>query len=254
MNRPDISKLGKNRSVFLKLGLIMSLSFVIFAFNWTSYERPALVELDPEPHQDDFTEIIPRTIEKKQLPPPPVVETTTIIEDIEEPEFIEEPKPVLVDPQIVSNEEPKKDIELPPVPVVVEDPVPPAPILEDPKEEEPEFFKVVEEMPRFNSCEAETNKDVRKKCAERALLKHINSKIKYPRMALENSIEGNVVVRFIVDEKGAITNAEIIRDIGGGCGKEALRVIKEMPNWIPGKQRGKPVKVQYNLPIKFTTL
>lgn len=72
-----------------------------------------------------------------------------------------------------------------------------------------------------------------------------------PEVALKNKIEGRVYVTFTVETDGSITNIKVLRDIGGGCGQEAVRVVSIMPKWKPGTQRGKPVRVQFNLPIVF---
>lgn len=74
--------------------------------------------------------------------------------------------------------------------------------------------------------------------------------LSYPEQAQD--ITGKVFVTFVVEKDGSITNPKILRDIGGGCGAEAIRVVKNMPRWNPGKQRGKPVRVQFNLPINFS--
>jgi len=112
-------------------------------------------------------------------------------------------------------------------------------------------FKVVEEMPRFPGCDHIENESERKKCADKALLQFIYKNITYPIFARENGIQGAVVVQFVIERDGLVTNAKLARDIGGGCGEEALRIVNQMPKWIPGKQNGKPVKVQFNLPIRF---
>jgi len=70
-------------------------------------------------------------------------------------------------------------------------------------------------------------------------------------IARESAIEGTVVLRFTVEKDGSISDVNTLKGVGGGCTNESVRVIKGMPNWIPGKQRGKAVRVQYNLPIKF---
>jgi len=117
-----------------------------------------------------------------------------------------------------------------------------------------ETFKVVEEMPRFpgKDCEDGSLSMVEKKqCAGKAMLEFIYKGIKYPKEASQKGIMGTVVVSFIVDKSGKIRDAAIVRSIGGGCDEEVLRLVGEMPNWIPGKQRGKDVNVQFNLPIKF---
>ena len=71
-------------------------------------------------------------------------------------------------------------------------------------------------------------------------------------MARESSIQGTVYATFVVERDGSVTDVRVLRGIGGGCDEEALRVIKAMPRWTPGKQRGKPVRVQFTMPIKFT--
>ncbi len=84
-----------------------------------------------------------------------------------------------------------------------------------------------------------------------ALYKYIADNLKYPQLALENNIQGKVFVTFFVEKDGSVSNVRILRDIGGGCGLEAKRVVESMPKWIPGKQSGKVVRTQYNLPINF---
>ena len=113
-----------------------------------------------------------------------------------------------------------------------------------------DVFKVVEQMPQFPGCE-EVEGEMQKKCAQKKMLEFIYKNIRYPKTAMEANIEGTVVVRFIVDKSGAIRDATILREIGGGCGEEAKKTIEAMPTWIPGKQKGKAVNVYYNLPIKF---
>ena len=85
-----------------------------------------------------------------------------------------------------------------------------------------------------------------------ARMKFLQGYIKYPIMAKESGIQGTVYVTFVVERSGAVTDVKILRSIGGGCDEEAMRVVKNMPKWEPGKQRGNPVRVQFNMPIKFT--
>jgi len=75
---------------------------------------------------------------------------------------------------------------------------------------------------------------------------------KYPPLARENGLQGNVFITFVVDERGRIDKVKVLRGIGGGCDEEAIRVVKAMPPWKPGKQRGMPVWVQYSLPFRFS--
>ena len=87
---------------------------------------------------------------------------------------------------------------------------------------------------------------------EDAMYKWLSENIKFPQVAKETQISGTVIVTFVVERDGSISNIKVLKDIGGGCGDEAMRVVKIMPKWKIGKQNGIPVRVQYNLPIKFS--
>ena len=99
-------------------------------------------------------------------------------------------------------------------------------------------FVVVEKSPEFPG-------------GNDSLYAFIGRNIKYPEMAKKNKIEGRVFVTFVVEKDGQVSSAKILRDIGGGCGEEAIRMVNIMPKWKPGTQRGNPVRVQFNLPIMF---
>ncbi len=118
-----------------------------------------------------------------------------------------------------------------------------------------EIFKVVEEMPRFPGCEEMEDKNEKHNCAQGKMLQYIYSTLQYPSAARVNKVEGTAIIRFIVDIDGSVVDSQIMRDPGEGCGEAALAVVESfntMENrWIPGKQRGKAVKVQYTLPVKF---
>ena len=118
-----------------------------------------------------------------------------------------------------------------------------------------EIFQVVDEMPRFPGCEDLATKAEKETCARENLLAFVYDNVAYPDSAINNGIEGTVVLRFVVDKEGNISNDTILKDIGGGCGAAALQVIelmRQLPEkWIPGKQVGKPVSVYYTLPVKF---
>lgn len=115
-----------------------------------------------------------------------------------------------------------------------------------------DLFKVVEEMPRFSGCEdSEMSQMAKVECSRKSMLEFIYSNIKYPKEAKENKIEGTAVIQMIIEKDGSVTSSKIVRNPGGGTGEEAKRVVDSMPKWIPGKQRGKLVRVQYTLPIKY---
>lgn len=124
----------------------------------------------------------------------------------------------------------------------------------DSQESSDPVFKVVEEMPRFPGagCEnSELDLAARKECADRAMLEFIYKNLKYPKAARDAGVEGTTVVSFVVDKSGKIRDAKMVRDFGRGTNEEVLRVVGEMPDWIPGKQRGQAVNVQFNLPVRF---
>jgi protein TonB len=98
---------------------------------------------------------------------------------------------------------------------------------------------IVEKMPIFPG-------------GEDALYKYVAASVVYPTVAKESGIAGTVIVTFVVEKDGSVTNVKILKGIGGGCDEEAVRVVKAMPKWSPGKQDGKPVRVQFNLPIRFS--
>ena len=214
-------------STVLRVGLIFSIGLTIFAFTWTSYERgPGQLEEFEE--IDDF-EIEPPQTEQKPPPPPPPPPPE--IEVVEDEEILEE------EPEI-------EDIE------VEEDEIVEAPVEEEEVIEEPEIFTIVEDMPRFPGCEKKASKQEKEDCANLELRKYL-SKVNYPPIAIENDIEGKVFIRFVIDEKGDVTNVEVARGADKILDKAAKGHIEKMPKWTPGKQRGKPAKVQFVVPINF---
>ncbi len=85
----------------------------------------------------------------------------------------------------------------------------------------------------------------------KGLQDYLSRNIQYPQMAMESAIEGQVMVTFVVDENGAVTDARIVKHLGGGCDRESLRVVNAMPRWKPGVKNNKPVKVYYSVPVTF---
>ena len=84
-----------------------------------------------------------------------------------------------------------------------------------------------------------------------SLVQYFSNNLRYPEEAQKAGIEGKVYVRFVVEKDGSISNINILREIGGGCGKEAVRVVRAMPKWKPGRNKGEAVRSQFNLPIRF---
>ncbi len=107
-----------------------------------------------------------------------------------------------------------------------------------PKEEE-KVFDVVEQMPSFPG-------------GPQALFEYLSKNIKYPAVAEENGVQGRVIVTFVVERDGSITDVKVIKSVDPSLDKEASRVVKGMPHWIPGKQNGSAVRVKYTVPVTFT--
>ena len=103
--------------------------------------------------------------------------------------------------------------------------------------DEPTFI-AVEQMPEFPG-------------GQEGLVNYLVENLNYPEKAKAKKITGKVYVSFVVEKDGSISNVKVLRDIGYGCGEEAVRVVKAMPRWKPGMQRGKNVRVQYTLPLNF---
>ena len=109
---------------------------------------------------------------------------------------------------------------------------------EKPKEEETKVFDVVEQMPQFPG-------------GPQALFEYLSKNIKYPVVAEENGIQGRVIVTFVVERDGSITDVRVAKSVDPSLDKEAQRVVRSMPHWIPGKQNGSAVRVKYTVPVTF---
>ena len=120
----------------------------------------------------------------------------------------------------------------------VSGPVATGPVVVEEASDEGEIFQVVEQMPEFPG-------------GMQALMAYLSKNIKYPSVAQDNGIQGRVLVSFVVNKDGSIVDPEVIKSVDAALDKEAMRVIKAMPKWNPGKQRGKPVRVKYTVPVLF---
>jgi TonB family protein len=209
-------------------------------------------------------------LDKEEIPTP-VEEMEAIEEEMEitVADIPPPPKPMLARAAVVEKEvqvdqswtsDTKEEVEIeeaPDMPVVAEDknyPPPPPPLPLPPGKDL--IFKVVQDMPRYGKaeCEEMATKNEKQECAKEAMLSFIYGNLQYPPLAKENSVEGTVVVTFVVELDGSLSGVRVLRDIGAGCGQEAIRLVELMSakgQWIPGKQLERSARVQYNLPIKF---
>jgi len=214
--------LENKKFIFFEIGIIIALLVVLFAFEYKSYEKTSY-DIYQREFVDIPEDIVPITEQKVKPSPPPPKQTTkiTIVED-----------DVEVDEEIDIDVEADDDTEM-------EEYIPP----EDDDEEidEHEIFILVESQPEFPGGTVE-------------LYKFLRNEIRYPPFAKEANIQGRIFINFVVEADGSITNIVVLRGIGGGCDEEAIRIVKSMPKWTPGKQRGRSVRVSFNLPVKFTLM
>lgn len=219
IKKNPLKNVEKRKASLLFTGLLFACSAVLVAFEWRvpeNIEYRTMGDLDMETIE---VEIVPVSrIKAPPPPPPPVVH--------HEFKIVDKVKPT-TEPVIVTKPEPT------PEPVVI----PIAPKKEELTEEYIPFGANV--MPEFVG-------------GEEALFQYLGDHIRYPQMAKEAGISGKVYLTFVVDTNGVISDIEVLKGIGGGCDEEAVRVLRNMPRWNPGKNNGQPVRVHFNLPVSFT--
>jgi protein TonB len=214
--------LENKRGIFLQIGLVVVLGAILAAFEWSS--RPNLDSSLGELADIDLEEeIIPitRQEEVKPPPPPPPPKVTEVLNIVEDDVEIE-------DELIIEDAEADQNMEI----EIVE-------FEEEEEVAEEEVFFIVEDMPSFQGQ------------GQEGFRTYIAKNLRYPEIAAENGISGKVYVQFAVNSKGQVVDAIVVRGVDPALDKEAVRVVMSSPKWAPGKQRGKPVKVQFTFPINF---
>lgn len=209
------------RSTFLRLGMVLSIGLSITAISWKTYERKIVDVGVPVEIEEDFIVEAPRT---RIAPPPPPVVQPPVIKVVE--------NHIIIDKAEEKVEEKAEEINK-----IIEKATDVIKVEEKLEEEETDPYVIVEEMPEFPG-------------GEDALLRYLAS-IKYPPIAKDNDIEGKVYVHFIVNKKGEVTDVYASKGAEKILNEAAVAHVKKMPNWTPGRQRGKTVSVIYNLPINF---
>jgi len=222
--------LTKNSSLYFVIGLATILFISWQAIEWKTYEKD-LYGYEALNVDDEDDEEIPITEQLKTpppppTPPPPAPEVIEVVEDEEEVEetvieSTETNEDEIV--EIVEVEEEFDDVDVP--------------------------FAVIEDVPIFPGCER-VSKSERRNCFQEKMNKHIRKNFRYPEIAQEMGIQGRVYVNFIIAKDGQITNIRM-RGPDKNLEKEAQRIIAKLPNMIPGKQRGRPVRVPFSIPITF---
>lgn len=217
------ANLENKRPTWLLVGYVTVLAFMFVAFEWT---RDIRVDTSGRITENVFEQDmeIPLTRQPEVTPPPPpqvtpINDVLTIIDDdatAEETNF-------------ASSEETGEDVVIKHIPVTVDEEV----VVED------EIFVIVEENPQFPDG------------GTAGLLQYLGKNIKYPTIPQENGTQGRVTVQFVVNKDGSIVDVKVIRGVDPYLDKEAVRVISTMPKWIPGKQRGVPVRCKFTVPVTF---
>ncbi len=217
------ASLEDKKLTFLLLGLVAVLAICYVAINWTDREVTKYEVVNEELNFEDELDIDQTTQDEKPEPPAPEV-----IQDVQELQIVDDD--VKTESIEITSEDNDKEE------VVIQAPV----TIEEKEEEEDEktIFVVVETMPEFPGGQA-------------ALFKYLNESVKYPVIAQENNIQGRVIVQFVVEKDGSVTDVQVVRSVDPSLDKEAKRVISSMPKWSPGKQRGKAVRVKYTVPVNF---
>jgi periplasmic protein TonB len=217
--------LENKKGLFFEIGMIISIAVILIAFNLNNQIKQ-VESLGGTSIQKVEEEIVPitRQDEVKPPPPPPPPQTIEILNIVDNTTQINDDLEIL-------NSEASAETKIEVTQIQISQTV------EKEKEEE-KIFVVVEEMPEFPG-------------GELALRKYIASAIKYPTVAQENGIQGTVFVSFVVDRDGGVSNVKVVRGVDPSVDKEAIRVVSSLPKWKPGKQRSKPVRVSYSVPIHF---
>lgn len=224
VKKSEKADLEKRKGLFLELGLVIVLSIVLIAFEWTSRDLGTtdIMMVGDEALEE---EIIPITRQEQPEPqkppePPKVTEILNIVDDDVE----------LDDELILEDMEVTQDTEIEIIEFEGE---------EEEEVEEQQIFFIVEEMPSFQGK------------GQEGFREWIQQNLRYPEIAAENGISGRVFVRFVVEPDGSVSNVEVVRGVDPALDAEAVRVVSSSPKWEPGKQRGKPVRVAYTFPIVF---
>ena len=221
------SDLREYSSLFLAAGLCLILFISWQAIEFKSYERR--YDLESLNVEDDDDEEIPITEQIKTPPPPPPPPAPEIIEVVEDEEEIEE---TIIESTETDQEEIVEEVE----------------VLEEELDVDVPFA-IIEDVPLFPGCER-VSKSERRKCFQEQIQKHISKNFRYPEIAQEMGIQGRVFVQFMIGKDGNISGIRT-RGPDKNLEKEANRIISKLPRMTPGKQRGRPVRVPFSIPITF---
>ncbi|WP_421803832.1 energy transducer TonB [Flagellimonas sp.] len=220
---------GRNSTLYFVIGLAAVLALVYGAMEWKKYDKANNYDISMNV-EDQLDEEVPMTEQIKTPPPPPPPAAPEVIEVVEDEEEVEE---TVIESTETSQEEEVIEIEEVEVEEVEEDISVP--------------FAVIEDVPVFPGCE---NAKDKKACFQEMMQNHIRKNFRYPEIAQEMGVQGRVSVVFVIQKDGSIGNIRM-RGPDKNLEAEARRIIEKLPKMTPGKQRGRPVKVPFSIPITF---
>ncbi|KPM31358.1 Ferric siderophore transport system, periplasmic binding protein TonB [Croceitalea dokdonensis DOKDO 023] len=220
---------GRNSALYFVIGLAIVMLLVYTGLEWKDYEDGNNYDISLNV-EDQLDEEVPMTEQIKTPPPPPPPAAPEVIEVVEDEEEVEE---TVIESTETSQEEEVMEVE------EVE--------MEEVEEDISVPFAVIEDVPVFPGCEGASNK---KACFQEQMQKHIRKNFRYPEIAQEMGVQGRVSVVFVIQKDGSIGNIRM-RGPDKNLEAEAMRIIKKLPKMTPGKQRGRPVKVPFSIPINF---
>lgn len=218
----------KNSSLYFAIGLCVMLLVSWRLVEHKTYEKSS-IDIGVLDVADDDEEEVPLTEQLKTPPPPPPPPAPQVIEVVEDEKEVEE---TVIESTETTQEEIIEEVEVLEEEVDVDVP-----------------FAIIEDVPLFPGCE-NVPKSERRKCFQDKVQRHINKNFRYPEIAQEMGVQGRVHVVFIIDKDGTITGVRS-RGPDKNLQKEAERIIAKLPKMIPGKQRGRAVRVPYSIPINF---
>lgn len=226
--------LEHTKNTGLLLGYIFALALLFVAFEWTTREY---IETEPVVYAASYASM------EEEVPPvtQPIFFTAAVAPPADAPQVAEildivDDNTEITEEAIQSSEATTEAISGPVG--HVSGPVATGPVATEEASDEGEVFQVVEQMPEFPG-------------GMDALMLYLGKNIKYPASAQENGIQGRVIIEFTVNKDGSIVDPVVRKSLDPACDKESMRVIKAMPRWKPGKQRGKAVRVRYTVPVLF---
>ena len=225
VKKSEKANLENKKLLFFEIGLMLSLSVVYFAFEWTTAEKQVAV-LEETTQVVEVEDMVPITQETP--PPPPSAPSIPVLSD--QIDIVDDE--IQVDDNLFMNLEDDASMGVEIMDYVEN-------VEEEVVEEEAIPFQLVEEKPSFMGGDAN------------AFSKWVNERLVYPEIAKENGVSGRVTLQLTVNTDGTVSNVKVLRGVDPSLDREAVRVVSMSPKWTPGKQRDRAVKVTYTFPVIF---